>query len=112
MHMSLDRPDYYALLGLKIPINPDVKRWAISRPVEFRILIGDAHLYDWRRSFESANQRVSYSQSLSNIQGGLGLFTSYDDKSLWWQALMPNWYDKLGQREETKELNFQNHPWQ
>ena len=111
MSVSLERPDWWNYLGNHIPVKPKVKRYAFERPLEFRILVGDQYLFDYRRSFSGFETIIHTGQSFSNIQGGFGIFTSYDDKSIFFQAMLPNWYDKLAQYPQTKDLNFANHPW-
>ncbi len=112
MSISLERPDWWGFLGSHISVDPDVKRYAFERPLEFRILVGDQYLFDYRRSFSGFETMIHTGQSFSNIQGGFGIFCSYDDKTIFFQAMLPNWYDKLAEQAETKELNFLNFPWQ
>ncbi len=112
MSISLERPDWWGYLGRHIPVKLGVVRYAFERPLEFRLLVGDQYLFDYRRSFSGNETVIHTGQSFSNIQGGFGIFSAYDETSLFYQAMLPDWYDKLAENPETKGLNFANHPWQ
>lgn len=112
MSISLERPYWWNYLEGHITIKPNVTRYALQRPLEFKLLIGDQYLFDYRRSFSGNETIIHTGQSLSNIQGGFGLFCSYDEKALFNLEMLPDWYDKLAVHPQTKDLNFANHPWQ
>ncbi len=111
MSISLNRPNWWDFITRHITVNENVKRYAFERPLEFRLLIGDQYLFDYRRSFSGYETMIHTGQSLSNIQGGFGIFSAYDETSLFYQAMTPNWYDKLAGYDQTKDLNFANYPW-
>ena len=111
MSISLNRPDWLNFLVQNIPVRPDVTRYALARPLEYKLLVGDQYLYDYRRSFSGKETVFHTGQSISNIQGGLGIFTAFDKLTLFSLPMLPHWYDKLANYPETKDLNFINYPW-
>lgn len=112
MSISLERPDWWGFIQRHIPVKQNVIRYALDRPLEFRLLVGDQYLFDYRRSFSGYETMIHTGQSFSNIQGGFGIFSAYDEKALFRQAMQPDWYDKLAEYEQTRDLNFANFPWQ
>jgi len=111
MSISLERPYWWDFLGRHIPVQKNITRYALERPLEFRLLVGDQYLYDYRRSFSGDETLIHTGQSFSNVQGGFGIFSAYDDNTIFWQAMLPDWYDKLAVHAQTQALNFVNHPW-
>ncbi len=112
LSINLERPEWWIYLSENIPIKPDVIRYAFERPLEFKLLIGDQYLFDYRRSFTGNEELYHTGQSISNIQGGVGIFSAYDAKTLFRQPMQPHWYDKLASYPEVQDLNFMNIPWQ
>lgn len=111
LNMDLERIDLLSQLPRYIQKNTEVVRYPLERPIEFRLTIGDQYLYDWRKSFAD-NQSINSLLSVSNVQGGMGLFTSYADKRLFVQPIVPTFFDKLATDDRTASLNFSNYPWQ
>ncbi len=112
MSISLERPDWWDFIERHIPVKANVSRYALERPLEFKLLVGDQYLFDYRRSFSGYETVIHTGQSFCNIQGGFGIFSAYDETTLFHQAMLPDWYDKLAVHPQTQALNFANYPWQ
>lgn len=112
MSLHLESTNWLEKLRDNIQVKPNVRRYAMSHPLEFKLLIGDQFLFDYRRSFSGVETIIHTGQSFSNIQGGFGLFCSYHEKTLFQTPMQAYWYDRLATHPATKDLNFSNKPWE
>ena len=109
--MPLVRIPYWEFLPEKIPVKEGVTRYALKYPIDYRILIGDEFLFDYLDNNKDGEREFNTLTVSSNISGGLGIFTAYDEKLLLKLPTLETFFDKLSDYPQMAKLNFKNYPW-
>jgi len=100
------RPDvFYSHIRAAISNSPQVKA-RLVRFIDFVILTSDGTIKNYNRIGELADDY--HGASYSNINNGLGIFTSYNTKGVYSLRLGQRELDSLAFGAYTKHLNFKN----
>ena|GEM_PF-1207019 len=109
--LSLDRPDLFNTIGKSIEVKAGIRRYALLRPFEYRLILGDEVLFDYQNTLNISDQIYQTTQPITNIMGGKGIFSSVHRKQLGSIYMLDQWYTSLSENPDTKNLNFQPRPW-
>ena len=105
------RPDFFELLGNKIPHTPGVVRRIDNLPpgylpIEFRFIVGSEDLYTYEQLTNPGSGVVQDRPLFTTVENGVGLFTSRLIHSEF-RNLSVNTISALDTSEFTRDLNFQ-----
>jgi len=109
--MSLVRIPYWEFLPENIPVKSGVTRYSMKFPIEYRISVGDEFLFDYLQEYREGEGDFNSPLIASNISGGIGLFTAYDEKLVLKLPFQETFFDKLADYPQMTRLNFINYPW-
>jgi hypothetical protein len=97
--------DFYRLLGQNIVVRPNVRRALAANPVDVYLSSGTEELYTYMQVTEQNTGIVQDKPLYTNIENGVGLFTSRTTQVRHIQ-LSADTYSALDTSEYTKDLNF------
>ncbi len=105
------RPDFFELLGNKIPHTPGIVRRIDNLapgylPIEFRFIVGSEDLYTYEQLTNPGSGVVQDRPLFTTVENGVGLFTSRLIHSEF-RNLSVNTIAALDTSEFTRDLNFQ-----
>jgi hypothetical protein len=109
--LPLVRIPYWDFLPENIPVKSGVTRYAMKFPIEYRISVGDEFLFDYIQKYREGEGDFNSPLIASNISGGIGLFTAYDEKLVLKLPFQETFFDKLADYPQMTGLNFINYPW-
>jgi len=99
------KDDFYRLLGDNIEVDPKMKRTMAGNPLDVFISAGTEELYTYMQVTDQNTGIVQDKPLYSNIEGGVGLFTSRTTQVRHVQ-LHPETIAYLDSSDYTKDLNF------
>ncbi len=108
MSFKIDGLAFYSFLKSRLEENPDLQRQTLEYPLEFRFFVGAEELYNYIRvnSAQSGITALSVKPEYTNVNGGLGIFSSRYNKSRINIGLAQRSLDSLSCGSFTKNLNF------
>ncbi len=108
----LDGTQFYPFLKTALRTDLNVRRKALEFPFEFRFYVGAQELYEYMRINEAQTGITSLQikPEYTNVDGGLGIFSSRYFKSVTEFKLSDASLDSLTCGSITKDLNFTNWP--
>lgn len=110
MNYQLRGSEFYSLLSLRLSDDPSLRRAALSQTIKFIFTVGGEDLYN----FINVNQAQTGITSLqskpefSNINGGLGIYSSRNSTETELYGLSQQALDSLSCGSKTTDLNFVN----
>lgn len=112
MSFKIDGLSFYSFLASRLVADPDIQREAIDSALEFRFFVGAEELYNYIRvnGAQTGITSLSVKPEYTNVNGGLGIFSSRYNKSRINIGLAQRSLDSLSCGSYTKDLNFVNSP--
>ena len=95
---------FYSVLAAKIPVNPDLKRAAGRVDYIFSVASDDLNTY--MEVTEPSSSIVQYRPPFTNINNGIGLFSSRFINSIDSLRLGENMVDSIRSNPNTSNLGF------
>lgn len=100
-------PGFYNFLVKNLSVNTQIKRRVLG--LDFIVLAGGSELADYVLSSIMSANDPSVLNIYSNIQNGVGIFSSKTDTKISNKLFSDNTIDSLSYGRITKDLNFANH---
>jgi hypothetical protein len=112
MNFKVQGLSFYSFLKTELEANPDLQRKALDEPLEFRFFVGAEELYNYIRvnGAQTGITSLSVKPEYTNVNGGLGIFSSRYNKSRIHILLAPRSLDSLSCGQYTKDLGFVDSP--
>ena len=111
MDTTINGTKFYPFLKVNLQSNPSIRRRALEDPIEFIFTLGADDLYSYIRSgsAQTGITSLSVQNDFTNIQNGLGIFSSRYNKIIPGVKMADRSLDSLSCGSSTKDLNFVNH---
>lgn len=112
MSFPIQGLSFYFFLKSELEANPDIQRKSLDEPLEFRFFVGAEELYNYIRvnGAQTGITSLSVKPEYTNVNGGLGIFSSRYNKSRNHILLSPRSLDSLSCGQYTKDLGFVDSP--